>query len=150
MRLVLAGDWPADLAAAATGIEQALAETSEVTLPQGTIGVKLVDDSEMASLNEQYSGNAYPTDVLTFSYRESDATTTELADVVISTETARRQAHEAGTTLADEVGLLVLHGVLHAAGMDHQSGDEQRHINRLQAAIMKHANLTYRNFTWAQ
>ena len=143
------GDWDTLWRDAAERVQAAAVSQIGERLPDGTINIKLVDDAESARLNEQYTGNAYATDVLTFNYAEDgDATDGEVADVAISTETAAKQAEAAGTGMSDEIGLLVLHSLLHIAGYDHPSPAEQDHLEALQSQIMDLAGLKYRNFEW--
>src|SRR5436305_2942292 len=74
----------------------------------------ITDDRELRRLNRQFRGANYATDVLSFS---SD-TGGELA---ISLDRAAAQAAEHGHSIADELRILILHGVLHLAGMDHET-----------------------------
>jgi len=89
------------------------------------LSVALVDDDEIAHLNEQYRGVAGPTDVLSFGCDDpcpaaSDEPIT-IGDVIIAPDVARRQAAELGTTVEDELDLLLVHGILHLLGYDHES-----------------------------
>ncbi|HEY5517267.1 MAG TPA: rRNA maturation RNase YbeY [Coriobacteriia bacterium] len=89
------------------------------------LSVALVDDDEIAHLNEHYRGIAGPTDVLSFGCDDpcpagSDEPIT-IGDVIIAPEVARRQAAELGTTVEDELDLLLVHGILHLLGYDHES-----------------------------
>lgn len=119
-------------------------------LSSGSINLKLVDDAEIQALNKDYSGNDYPTDVLSFSYIEDgvEAVEGELGDMVISLETAQRQAADAGTTTADELATLVLHGILHVNGFDHAVAQDRDTLDRLQADILANAGVNYRDFKW--
>lgn len=149
-------DWPAGLREAVIQMLAALQAQPGIELPPGTANLKLVDDAEITALNEQYTGNAYATDVLTFNYLEADAAGIppggvlegELADIAISQPTAARQAAAAGIPEADEVALLVLHGLLHLIGYDHHTEADQRTLNALQGRILANAGLTYREFAW--
>jgi probable rRNA maturation factor len=92
------------------------------------LSVALVDDDEMAQLNERYRGIAGATDVLSFGCDDpcpaaSDEPIT-LGDVVIAPEVARRQADEAGATVEAELDLLLIHGILHLLGYDHESDED--------------------------
>jgi probable rRNA maturation factor len=78
------------------------------------LSVLLTDDNTIRDLNRRYRGVDAPTDVLAFE-QEGGAL---LGDVVISVETAQRQATEQGHSLDREVGLLLAHGVLHLLGWD--------------------------------
>jgi probable rRNA maturation factor len=107
----------ARVAAAARRLLSALDETeSELT-------VSLVDDAEVRRLNRDYRGKDRPTDVLAFAMREGVRVAGDepvLGDVVISVDTASRQARRRGLSVADEVRTLLIHGVLHLLGYDHE------------------------------
>lgn len=102
--------------------------------PENTeVSVSFVDDDTIADLNERYRGLARPTDVLSFecdgvddeaSSDADEAPMFELGDIVIALDVAERQTHEFGTTLEEEVSLLLVHGVLHLCGYDHIEDDE--------------------------
>ncbi len=119
-------------------------------LHEGLINLKLVDDAEIQELNRDYSGNDYPTDVLSFSYIEEDVrpVENELGDMVISFEMAAKQSREAGTSIGDELATLGLHGILHINGMDHQTKGEKAAMDKLQREILSSAGVTYRDFGW--
>lgn len=92
------------------------------------LSLAVVGVEEMTSLNERYRGMSGPTDVLSFGCDDpcpvpGDEPVT-LGDVVISPEVAERQAAELDTTVESELDLLVVHGVLHLLGYDHESEDE--------------------------
>lgn len=116
----------------------------------GQINLKLIDDAAIRALNKDYSDKDSSTDVLSFSYIEDGQPPPggELGDVAISFETAARQATTAGIGLEDEIGLLLAHGTLHVLGLDHATAAERAEFDRLQAAIMTAAALTYRDFKW--
>jgi len=87
------------------------------------LSVSLVDDAEIHRLNRDYRSNDRPTDVLAFAMREGARVAGDeavLGDVVISLETASRQARRRGVSDADEVRTLLTHGVLHLLGYDHE------------------------------
>lgn len=77
----------------------------------------LTDDRELARLNRLFLGKDYPTDVLSFPSPEAAS----LGDIAISVERAREQASEHGHSTEDELRILMLHGVLHLLGHDHES-----------------------------
>ncbi|MBI2883711.1 MAG: rRNA maturation RNase YbeY [Candidatus Methylomirabilis oxyfera] len=98
-------------------------------------GLVLVGDRTMARLNRQYRGKSTTTDVLSFPMREGSFASLSphlLGDVVISAETADRQAKAAGRTLRDELTALLIHGILHLLGYDHQMPSEARRMKRLE------------------
>lgn len=79
--------------------------------------VLVTDDRELRRLNARFLGKNYPTDVLSFRSGNGNRSLGELA---ISIQRAREQARALGHSLEEEVGILMLHGVLHLAGMDHE------------------------------
>ena len=76
------------------------------------------DDRELRSLNANFLGHDYVTDVLSFPMGE---TGDDLGDIIISAERAEVQAAEFGHDRVDEIRILMLHGLLHLAGLDHQT-----------------------------
>jgi probable rRNA maturation factor len=96
-------------------------------VPHATeLSVVLADDATVRTLNRDYRATDAATDVLSFAQLEGDAfarpdgAADHLGDVIISVETARRQADEYGQTLDDEVSHLLVHGILHLLGYDHE------------------------------
>ena len=93
------------------------------------LSVALVDDDAIAELNQRDRGKAEPTDVLSYSLLEgphAECRGALLGDVVISVDTASRQARRARRTVDDECLRLLIHGVLHLLGHDHEDDDEAR------------------------
>ena len=85
------------------------------------ISIALIDDAAMQELNARYRGKNIPTDVLSFSQESTiqlPGVPRLLGDIVVSLDTAARQAEHAGHPLDDEVAQLVIHGVLHLLGYD--------------------------------
>ena len=98
----------------------------------------LVCDDEITGLNEQYLGQDSPTDVLAFAQREGKFGAMNpdvLGDVVVSLDTACRQAREMGHTADDEVMLLILHGILHLLSHDHAEEGQAAVMTGLQKDI---------------
>jgi probable rRNA maturation factor len=97
-------------------------EITEVT-------IAFIDDAAMTELNQKFRKKAKTTDVLTFpaddSYNEPTATGRPLGDIVISLDQAKRQALDEKHSLATEIRYLLLHGLLHALGYDHESDQGQ-------------------------
>ena len=86
----------------------------------GELAVVLAGDRTLRALNARYRGKDRPTDVLSFPGPGGDE---GLGDVVISLETAARNARALGRTLPQEVDVLALHGFLHVLGYDHETDD---------------------------
>jgi len=92
------------------------------------LSVVLVSDRRMQQLNRQYLGRNRPTDVLAFSQWEGAGEGLHpscLGDVVISAETAKAQAAQAGVHLTQELDLLLVHGILHLIGYEHTGAAEE-------------------------
>ena len=109
---------------------------------QAELSLELVGDRRMRRLNRTYRKKDRPTDVLAFPMREShNPCPMLLGDVVISVPTARRQATASGRSLGDELAALLVHGVLHLCGYDHErSAREAVRMRRRETAIVKMLN----------
>ena len=96
------------------------------------LSVAVVDDRAMRKLNRSYRRQDRPTDVLAFAMAEGEpapAIRPELlGDVVISVDTARRQARSTGVALLDELTMLLAHGLLHLLGHDHGDRGAEREM----------------------
>ncbi|MDR3736404.1 MAG: rRNA maturation RNase YbeY [Acidobacteriaceae bacterium] len=102
-------------------LERFLAQARRAVGLRGVVDVLLADDAELKRLNTVFRGKKKPTDVLSF---PADDPGGKLAgDIAISLETAARQAAEFGHTLQSEVKILLLHGLLHLNGMDHETDE---------------------------
>jgi probable rRNA maturation factor len=92
------------------------------------VGLTFVHDLEMRALNRAWRKKDEPTDVLSFPNDPTPGSETVLGDLVISVDTARRQAHALDHELDVEVAVLVAHGLCHLAGLDHESGADQARV----------------------
>ncbi|HHY42633.1 MAG TPA: rRNA maturation RNase YbeY [Thermoanaerobacterales bacterium] len=114
------------------------------------VSIALVDDSYIQKLNHQYRHLDAPTDVLSFAMRETieeeksfDFYEEELlGDIVISLERAEMQAAEYGHSFEREVGFLVVHGILHLLGYDHELDEERTVMRQKEEDILKTLDLT--------
>jgi probable rRNA maturation factor len=96
------------------------------------VSIAFIDDEAMTALNRKFRKKNKTTDVLTFpaddSYVDpSRKTGRPLGDIVISVDQARRQANDEKHALATEVRYLILHGILHALGYDHETDKGEMH-----------------------
>lgn len=107
------------------------------------VSIAFVDDDSMTELNKRFRQKAKTTDVLTFpaddSYSEPSQEGRPLGDIVISLDQARRQAAEEKHSVAAEVRYLVLHGILHALGYDHETDDGE--MNALELEVRERVGL---------
>ena len=101
--------------------------------------VGLVGDTKMRRLNRTYRNQDRTTDVLAFAYREARSGVSPLlGDVVISVPTARRQARAFSHSLDEEILRLLIHGVLHLAGYDHERSKQQaRRMHRKETELFE-------------
>jgi probable rRNA maturation factor len=87
---------------------------------RGQVDILLANDQTLRQLNKTFRGKNKPTDVLSFPAPTAFAKK-HAGDLAISLETAARQAHTHGHALSDEIKILILHGLLHLAGEDHET-----------------------------
>jgi probable rRNA maturation factor len=120
------------------------------------VSLLFVDEDAMSALHEQFLGKSGPTDVLSFPIEDDPAPTGRspdlggsgpgtspeegslmlLGDVVICPAVAARNAEEHGVSLDDEVALLVVHGLLHLLGMDHEEEAEAQRMEGLEQELL--------------
>lgn len=92
------------------------------------LSIVITDDAQVRDLNRTYRDKDAPTNVLSFPMQEgefSDITPGLLGDVVISLDTARAEALEAGISTDERMSQLLIHGILHLMGFDHELGEDQ-------------------------
>lgn len=105
------------------------------------VGVTFVHDIEMRALNKFWRKKDEPTDVLSFPLDEEGL----WGDLVISVDTARRQARAHEHDLATEVAVLVAHGLVHLAGLDHERNDaEAREMRAAEQTLLASAKIDVR------
>lgn len=113
-------------------------------VPPAELGVLITSDAVIHDLNRRYADEDKPTDVLSFSLREGEEFVSpdeilRLGEVIISLDTAKRQAEEAGRALEAEVAHLLVHGILHLLGHDHAEPEEEREMRGREEAILRRA-----------
>ena len=94
---------------------------------ESSVTIAFVSDSKIRTLNKTFRGIDKPTDVLSFPADEGN----ELGHIAISVETAARQAKENGLTLTGEIAQLILHGLLHLSGYDHETDNGEMNKEEL-------------------
>ena len=99
-----------------------------------TFSVAFISDDRMKQLNELFRDKDSTTDVLSFPHEpdEFDPDKNNLGDIVISVEQAQKQAAENGLTLENEIKQLVLHGLLHLCGYDHETDNGEMNTRELE------------------
>ncbi|RMG32419.1 MAG: rRNA maturation RNase YbeY [Gammaproteobacteria bacterium] len=104
--------------------------------------IRVVDELESQNLNQEYRGRDGPTNVLSFPFEPppgmpADAVGYHLGDLVICAPIVAREAEEQGKTLAAHWAHMVVHGVLHLQGMDHQTADQADEMEAREAEILE-------------
>lgn len=116
---------------------------------QSEVSVVLVDDRYIRQLNREYRDKDYATDVLSFALNEGDepqiidgSPENLLGDIIISLETAVRQANEYGHSLEREVAFLTVHGMLHLLGYDHEEEADRQEMRREEEFVLGKLGIT--------
>ena len=123
----------------------------ELGLGPGAAFVRFVTDAEMLRLNERFRQKAKTTDVLSFPSetrsqprslrrRTMELRGSFLGDIAISPAVARRNANEFGRTMSEEICILMLHGVLHLLGYDHET--DRGEMERVEATLRRRLGLS--------
>lgn len=110
-------------------VQAALLAPAELT-------IRFVDSAEGRALNHDYRGKDYATNVLTFAYSEDEAEDTVRADLILCTDVLYEEAQAQNKTVVAHVAHLVVHGVLHAQGYDHEEDAEAEEMEALETAVM--------------
>jgi len=124
--------------------------------PEIEIGLTWADDDYIQKLNFDYRGKNTPTDVLAFAMNDEPADGVPkilnqpqnqnieilLGDIVVSLETAVRQADEYGHSLSREIAFLVIHGALHLLGYDHMEEVEQQEMRQEEEHVLSLLKIT--------
>lgn len=122
-----------EVTARATRMLQALA------MPEAELSILLCDDATIHALNRDYRKKDKPTDVLAFAMREgpyAQLAGEMLGDVIVSLDTAARQAAEKKVPLDREITMLLAHGLLHLLGYDHRDRTEERRMSARTDALI--------------
>jgi probable rRNA maturation factor len=107
-------------------------------LNKAELSIVLVSDAQIRRLNKLYRNKDKPTDVLSFPIGEKVNGWLILGDIVISVDTAKRQAQELGYSLEEELKRLLVHGLVHLLGYDHElGGEEEKKFFELEEFVLK-------------
>lgn len=101
--------------------------------------IRFVDAAEGQVLNRDYRGKDYATNVLTFAYNEGEQLAEDeptRADIILCSDVLEREALEQRKTVQEHSAHLIVHGVLHAQGYDHESDDEAQEMEQLERDIL--------------
>ena len=101
--------------------------------------IRFVDDGEGRTLNRDYRGKDYATNVLTFAYDDAEVvmdTDIVRADIVLCVDVLLREAQQQAISVMQHAAHLIVHGVLHAQGYDHEADDEAAEMEALEDEIL--------------
>ena len=110
-------------------IQAALFAPAELT-------IRFVDAEEGRALNREFRGKDYATNVLTFAYTEDEESEVTQADIILCTDVLQREAAEQHKSVESHAAHLVVHGVLHAQGYDHDTDEEAAEMEQLEIEIL--------------
>lgn len=130
-----AGNW-SDVGVAERIDAVVKALTARVGDAEGTVALALADDAMVRDLNRRFRGKDKPTNVLSFPSGETGGADTHIGDVILAIETLRREADADGKPVGDHFAHLVIHGILHLMGYDHESDDDAECMECLETAIL--------------
>lgn len=102
--------------------------------------IRFVDAAEGQQLNQAYRGKDYATNVLTFAYNEGEDIADDeptRADIILCTDVLEREAAEQKKTVEEHTAHLIVHGVLHAQGYDHEDDDEAEEMESLETELLE-------------
>ncbi len=129
-----------------------LVMTEERLPADSEVAIVLIDSDEMARYNERYMGKEGSTDVLSFPIedgapgvppgRDPDGPPLNIGDIFIAPDVVRANADQSGAAFRDEFALVVVHGVLHLLGWDHQIGDEAERMEARERELLATMGLT--------
>lgn len=102
------------------------------------VGILITGDAEIHALNREYRSMDKPTDVLSFNgnYMDPESGLEYLGDIIISVPRAKKQASVGGHSSEQEIQLLVIHGILHLSGFDHDTPARQKIMWKVQAELL--------------
>lgn len=106
-------------------------------LAKRDVTICFISDSEMSGLNQKFRKKKGPTDVLSFPSPKREKKF--LGDIAIAPETAKRYAKKNGRTLQSELQVLMLHGILHLLGYDHETDNGE--MNRIEQKLRRRLGL---------
>lgn len=106
--------------------------SDQIEVKEGVLNVIFVSDEYIHALNKAYRDKDKPTDVLSFTYDQSEL----IGEVYISFETAERQAIDHDHSTQDEIIKLIVHGILHVHGFDHEEDDDYKEMFAIEEVVL--------------
>jgi probable rRNA maturation factor len=134
-----AGDWPPVDEIIALALQKAFEHLNFVE--HSEVSVVLADDAFVRELNKNYRGKDKPTNVLSFPQIAAQDLASglhgALGDIVLALETVRAEAARDGKSFEHHLSHLVVHGLLHLLGLDHENEEEAEEMEALEASILE-------------
>jgi probable rRNA maturation factor len=108
-----------------------------VKKPQkGVINLIVVSSEEMAEMNQQFRGKEGPTDILTFSYYSPELTSSDVAgEIYLCLEKIKIYAEEAGKTYKEQLEYIIIHGLTHLMGYDHETDEDWQGMEKVEKKL---------------
>jgi probable rRNA maturation factor len=100
------------------------------------LAIRFVDAQEGRTLNRDYRSKDYATNVLTFAYTEDEESEVTQADIILCTDVLEQEAADRKLSLESHAAHLIVHGVLHAQGYDHETDEEASEMEQLEIEIL--------------
>ncbi len=118
-----------------------MAVLNALDYPDAELSILIVDDQQIAQFNRDYLNRIGPTNVIAFPMREgrfTEITPSLLGDVVISSQSAHQEGQSAGLSMGDRLNQLLIHGILHLCGYDHENTKtEARRMEKKTEELLK-------------
>ena len=124
---------------AAASFRKWVAAALKRRIREADLAIRLVDADEGPTLNRHYRGKDYATNVLTFAYNEGEELPDDAptqADIILCTDVLEREAAEQNKTVEEHTAHLIVHGVLHAQGYDHEDDEEATEMESLETELL--------------
>lgn len=116
--------------------------------PKGNVSIAFVSKQKSQLINKQFANNDYPTDVLSFDYTEYKLESEFVGEILICSTIAKEQAREYEVDFESEIALLLVHGLMHLSGLDHQNESQKASFEILQSGILRSLDLKYHSMPW--
>jgi probable rRNA maturation factor len=116
--------------------------------PDGNISIAFVSKQRSQLINKQFANNDYPTDVLSFDYTMHKIENEFVGEILICSSIAKEQAKKYKVDFESEIALLLVHGLMHLSGLDHQNQNQKASFEILQSGILKSLDLKYHSMSW--
>jgi len=103
---------------------------------QGIINLIVIDTDEMAQMNKQFRGKEGPTDILTFSYYSPELFSSDVAgEIYLCLEKIKLYAEEAGKSYKEQLEYIIIHGLTHLMGYDHEDDTDWQEMEKIEKKI---------------